>query len=203
MDEKSNNAIPDYPVRIWEVLFIILGALGLVGFALIGLGNKMLSNMFNPARAEAIANSLFDYKIPGGSQGVVGLNIGAEKFAIVNNRATPPDIVLFVSQSPIEQIHDETSVNLNDMLVLQELIQGEFTPTTSESIENTELCGKNVNISIQEGEQTFDNQPTPIPGVVYIAKITDDGIEKTVHLLTTGVNARDKAMKVFNSLQCR
>ncbi|NJL10640.1 MAG: hypothetical protein HC908_12040 [Calothrix sp. SM1_7_51] len=150
----------------------------MVSFAMVGLGNKMLNNMFNPDRAEAIAKTLFDYKIPGGSQAVVGLNIGAEKFAIIRNNATPPDIVLFVSQSPIEQIQDETAVNLNDMLVLQELVQGQFMPTSNEIRENTELCGKNINVSIQFGEQSFDNQVTAIPGVVYIAKVTDNGMEK-------------------------
>lgn len=197
--EKSNSEIPHYPVRIWELLLIITGAFGLVSIALIGLGSKMLNNMFNPVKAEAIAKSLFDYEIPNGSVGKVGVNIGEKKMAIVNSLTNPPDTMLFVSKLPVEQIKPENSLDLD--ILFQDLFQDSFEPTTY-SVENKQLCGKTVPVSIQEGEEIIDNQ-IPIPVIRYIAKVIDNGVEKNVDILVNGENAKDKATKVFNSLQCR
>jgi hypothetical protein len=198
--EKVDNKIPHYPVRLWEMLLIVMGAFALIGTALIGLGSKMLNNILNPVRAEAIAESLFDYEIPGDSIGVVGVNIGAKKFAIVKSSTNPPNIILFVSKVPLEQRKDENSLNLD--IILQDIFQGNFTPTASRT-ENQELCGRSVSVSIQEGEQIIESQTTPIPVVRYIANITDNGVEKNVNILANGENAEAKALKVFNSLGCR
>jgi hypothetical protein len=198
--EKFDNKIPHYPVRVWEILLIIMGAFGLIGTALIGLGNKMLNNILNPVRAEAIAESLFDYEIPGYSIGVVGVNIGAKKFAIVKNSTNPPDVIIFVSKAPLEQRKDENSLNLD--IILQDIFQGNFTPTASRA-ENQELCGRNVSVLIQEGKQIIGSQTKAIPVVRYIANITDNDVEKNVNILANGKDAEAKALKVFNSLGCR
>jgi hypothetical protein len=198
--EKFDNKIPHYPVRVWEMLLIVMGAFGLICTALIGLGNKMLNNILNPVRAEAIAESLFDYEIPGYSIGVVGVNIGAKKFAIVKNSTNPPDVIIFVSKAPLEQRKDENSLNLD--IILQDIFQGNFTPTASRT-ENQELCGRNVSVLIQEGKQIIGSQTKAIPVVRYIANITDNDVEKNVNILANGKNAEAKALKVFNSLGCR
>jgi hypothetical protein len=197
--EKSNSAIPHYPVRILELLLIIMGAFTLVSIALIGLGNKMLDNMFDPDKAEAIAKSLFDYKIPGGSVGKVGVNIGEKQMAIVNSLTNPPDITVFVSKLPIDRIKPESSLDFD--IIFKDLFQDSFDPTTY-SIENKQLCGKTVPVSIQEGQETFDNQIS-VPVIRYITKVTDNGVEKNIDIVVNGENAKDKAAEVFNSLQCR
>jgi hypothetical protein len=196
----NNNPIPEYPVRFWELILIIMGALGLVGTAMIGLGSKVIKNMFTPARAEAIAKSLFDYQIPENSQGIVGVNFGAKKIAIINSRKTPPDITLFISKTPTEQIKDEESLKLD--IALQEIYQGRFIPT-SVKVEKQELCGKLVPVSIEEGKHILNEQSTPLDAISYIAKITDNGIERNVKIIANGKNAKDNAAKVFNSLECR
>ena len=197
--EKSNSAIPHYPVRILELLLIIMGAFALVSIALIGLGNKMLNNMFDSDKAEAIAKSLFDYEIPGGSVGKVGINIGEKQMAIVNSLSNPPDITVFVSQVPVDRIKPESSLDLD--IIFQDLFQDSFSPT-SYSVENKQLCGQTVSVSIQEGQETLDNQ-IPIPVIRYIAKVIDNGVEKNVDIVVSGKNAKDNAAKVFDSLHCR
>ncbi len=197
--EKSNSAIPHYPVRIWELLLIIMGAFALVSIALIGLGNKMLNNMFDSDKAEAIAKSLFDYEIPGGSVGKVGVNIGEKQMAIVNSLTNPPDVTVFVSQLPIDRIKPESSLDFD--IIFKDLFQESFSPTTY-SIENKQLCGKTVPVTIQEGQETLDNKKS-VPIIRYIAKVTDNGVEKNVDIVANGENAQDKAAKVFDSLQCR
>jgi hypothetical protein len=200
IDNSQNNTMPEYPVRLWEIIFIMMAALGLVSTAMIGLGSKVLKNMFTPARAEAIAKSLFDYQIPGDSQGIVGVNLGSKKIAIINSRNKPSDITLFFSKAPTEQIKDEESLNLD--ITLQEIYQGSFIPS-SEKVENKELCGKLVPVSIQAGKHILGEQSTSFDAIRYIAKITDNGIERNVNIIANGKNAEEKAAKVFKSLECR
>ncbi|MEA5572009.1 hypothetical protein [Calothrix sp. UHCC 0171] len=199
-EDNLTNSIPEYPVRFWEIILIIMGAFGLLGSAVIGLGSKVIKNMFTPARAEAIAQSLFDYQIPGSAQGVVGVNFGAKKIAIISSQNNPPDITLFVSKAPIEQIKEEDSLNLD--ITLQEVYQGSFI-VTSTKIENQELCGKSVPVSIQVGKHLLGEPSQPIDGIRYMAKITDNGVERKVNIITNGENAQEKAAKVFHSLECR
>lgn len=199
-EEKLSNGIPDCPVRVWEVLLIIVGAFALIGTALVGLGTKTLTNIFTPARAEAIAKSLFDYQIPGKSQGVVGVNFGSKKIAIINSRKNPPDVSLFISKVPTEQIKDENSLNLD--IALQEIYQGTFIETAS-TVETHELCGKDITVYIQEGKQIFSDQNQEIPAIRYMAKVTDNGVEKNVNIIANSENAKNKAAKVFDSLECR
>ncbi len=199
MKEESKNLTPNYSVRVWELLLILLGAFGLVGTALVGLASKTLTNVLTPARAEAIAQSLFYYQIPGGSKGVAGLNFGAKNIAIVTSKKNPPDVTLFVSKVPVIQTPEDT-VNLDD--TLQEIFQGDFVLTESRN-ENKVLCGKTVGVSIQNGKQIFDEQTAPVTAVRYLAKVTENDVERNVSIITNGENARDKAEKVFNSLRCR
>lgn len=200
MKEESKGVMHDSPVRIWELLLILLGAFGLVGTALVGVANKTLTNVLTPARAEAIAQSLFEYQIPGGSKGVAGLNFGAKNIAIITSKNNPPDVTLFVSKVPEVQTPDEDSVNLGD--TLQEIFQGDFIQTESKK-ENNQLCGKAVEVVIQNGKQIFDEKTPPVPAIRYLAKITENGVERNVSIITNGENAQDKAAKVFNSLRCR
>jgi hypothetical protein len=201
MKDESKNLAPDYPVRVWELLLILLGALGLVGTALVGVATKALTNVLTPSRAEAIAQSLFYYQIPGGSKGVAGINFGAKNIAIITSKKTPPDVTLFVSKVPtVQSPDDEDTINLDD--TLQEIFQGDFIPTESKT-ENKLLCGKNIAVSIQDGQQIFDEKTAPVPAMRYLVKITDNGVERNISIITNGENAQRKAEKVFNSLRCR
>ncbi len=114
-DQSSTSEIPQYSVSVWEVILIAIGALILIGLGLFGLGVKVLNNAFNPLRAEKIAHSLIEYKIPGGSQGVFGINIGVAKLAWVRSTTNPPDVVLFVGKTPVNR-----EANKTDLLDLSE-----------------------------------------------------------------------------------
>jgi hypothetical protein len=114
MSEQPKYATP-YRVSIWEGIAIGTGAifLGLVGLA--GLASKALDNAYQPQRAEAIARSLIDYDIPGGSIGKFGANIGGAKIAVVSSRrypagitptpaiAAPSQLELFIAQIPDQE----------------------------------------------------------------------------------------------------
>jgi hypothetical protein len=198
---SENNSIPHCPVSFWEIILILIGAIALMGVGLIGLGMKMLNNMLNPIRAEAVAKNLVDYDIPGGSHGVVGVNIGAEKFAIIKSNTNPPDILLFVSKVPTDTLQDETPITLGDVVALEDSVSGKFIPNNT-SEENQQVCAQNVPVTIQQGQQTFENH-SPLAAILYSAKTTENGFERTINILATGKNAKDKAIKVLLSLECK
>ncbi len=201
-NEQLNSEIPQYSVSVWEVILIVMGAIALFGAAFIGLGLKVLANAYNPTKAEAIAKSLIAYQIPGGSQGVFGINIGSAKLAWVRSVTNPPDVILFVGKTPINKETNEYDSNQGLENPPSDNANEEFKATASRT-ENKVFCGQTVPITIEEGEQTLSNQPSPVPAIRYTARTTEDNVERIVILITNGENAQAKAVSVFNSLRCR
>ncbi len=204
LDKPANNEIPNYPVSVWEGILITMGAIVLTGVGLAGLGVKVLNNAFDPMRAEAIARSLIDYKIPGGSRGVFGINIGSAKLAWVQSKTMPPDVILFVGKTPINK---DVEANRRDLMQDFETPPTEdanqvFTENTAR-IENRKLCGNPVQVTISEGQQTFSGVSTPVPAIRYTASTTQENIEQLVIVTANGAQAADKAETVFQSLQCK
>jgi len=198
---QVNSEIPRYPVRIWEVILIVMGTITLISAACFGLGIKVLNNAFNPARAEAIAKSLLDYKIPGGSQGIFGLNIGSVTVASVYSATTPPDVVLVIGELPVTRETDRESAQ-DFEVTPSDNAEGNFTVTASHR-ENKTFCAKTVPVLVEEGTQTFNNQPAPFPAIRYSVRTVVEDVELVVILTTSGDEAKEKIVTVFNSLRCK
>jgi len=201
-DQSSTNEIPQYSVSVWEVVLIAIGALILIGLGLFGLGIKVLNNAFNPLRAEKIAHSLIDYKIPGGSQGVFGINIGVAKLAWVRSTTNPPDVVLFVGKTPLNR-----EANKTDLLDLSENPPSEdanqdFIATAS-TTESKIFCGKPLPVTVEEGQQSFGDLLEPLPAIRYIANTEQDNVEQVVVVTANGKTAKMRADQVFKSLRCK
>ena len=203
-NQQLNREIIQYRVSVWEGILIVIGAIALLSAGIMGLAIKASTNALNPKRAEAIAKSLIDYKIPGGSEGVFGINIGSAKFAWVRSSTNPPDVSLFVGKTPLNKETNQTDNSENqdfDKPATDE-VNKDFSVTNSRK-ENKTFCGNIVPITIEEGQQTFSEQPSPVPAIRYIASTTEDNIERIVILTTNGRNAKEKAATVFNSLRCK
>ncbi|HEY9674624.1 MAG TPA: hypothetical protein V6D11_24510 [Waterburya sp.] len=200
-NEQLNSEIPQYSVSVWEVILIVMGAIALFGAAFIGLGLKVLANAYNPTKAEAIAKSLIDYQIPGGSQGIFGINIGSAKLAWVRSTTNPPDVILFVGKTPINKETNENDSSQGLENPPSDNVNEEFTVTASRT-ENNLFCGKSVPITIEQGQQTLSNPPSSVPAIRYTARTREGNVEQIVILIANGENAQAKAVSVFNSLRC-
>lgn len=86
MDEPAPPTV--YRMSLREGGAIALGGLLVIVGGIIGLGEKAIRNATDPARAEAIARSIMDYRIPGQVHGLFGINIGSVKMGVVTN--APP-----------------------------------------------------------------------------------------------------------------
>ncbi len=108
----ANSAIPTtkYPMSVWEVVAVIGSAILILAAGGLRLGIKFANNASNPKRAEIVAKSIMDYKIPGGSQGRYSINIGGVKTAVVTSKHPQLDIKLFVARIPVDQENEEEQI---------------------------------------------------------------------------------------------
>lgn len=208
MDEQEfTNPIPEYPVRIWEVILILFGAIAITSITGLGLGLKLWSNANDPQRAEAIARSIVDYQIPGGSQGIFGINIGSAKVALVRSRNDPPDVVLFVGRTPITKESTNPKANGGEfgeptVQASPETPDEEFTIASSR-VETKSFCGKPTPVTVETGEQRFKGPDLSVPAVRYSIESTENDIEQIIILTANGKDAPKKAEAVLRSFSCK
>lgn len=211
----TNNSQPNYRVSVWEGLAIAAGAIGLVIVALIGLGMKAIRNAVDPQRVEAIAKSMMDYQIPGGSYGVVGINVGGLKVARVQSSPTnqgltqagqpsintPPPVDLLIAEAPVGTQSSESNPE-QSVPALSFEPDSEFKATTSH-LENRPFCGMDVSVKIQEGILTSTTQQYSVSAIRYEARTVSNNSQHLVMLTTTGNKAEQNADVIFDSLRCK
>jgi hypothetical protein len=206
-----------YPVSIWEAIAIFAGAIFLIGVGVAGLGLKTLNNAFNPKRAEAIAQSLIEYDIPGGSEGTFGTNLGGAKVAVVSSTQKlsvlqpgvlpPSEIELFIARIPVNEVttvdsEEEFNNEFFPGFWFSSQVEAAFKPITSR-IENREFCGVPTQVTIQEGSLVLSDQTPPIPAVQYQARAVKNAERNVAVLSVAGQSAKENAAKVFESLKCK
>ncbi|MFQ3617700.1 MAG: hypothetical protein SNJ57_16125 [Cyanobacteriota bacterium] len=105
MNEPTSPTV--YRMSLREGGAIALGGLLVIVGGIVGLGDKAIRNATDPARAEAIAQSIMNYRIPGKVTGLFGINIGSVKMGVVTNApqdmsSSVPSGVSLSSSSPIQ-----------------------------------------------------------------------------------------------------
>ncbi|MBD1844097.1 hypothetical protein H6F89_11930 [Cyanobacteria bacterium FACHB-63] len=198
------SRIPQYKVSIWETLAVVLGAIATLGVGLTGLGLKFLSNAATPQRAEAIASNIMTYSLPGGSQGLLGVNIAGAKVALVASEGDEPDIQLLMARVPVDQESGRRRIDR----ILDSIALGadeEELKIKTVRAENRTLCGQTTGIAIREGLLKYPDSPEKAT-VIYRANVILGDTRYVVNLLANDANADiagKKADDVFKSLQCR
>jgi hypothetical protein len=225
--EETSDAPIQYRVSIWEGIAIFAGAVFLVAIGLAGLGIKAMNNAFNPKRAEAIAQSMVGYEIPGGSKGLFGTNIGGGKIAVVtgsailpsspsstlspsaSGNASIPEIELLVARIPVDEKTDPPdseappdSGTFFPGFSFSYQTEGAFQVNRSQTAHRL-FCGVTAPVTIQEGTLTLPDQSTSVPAVRYETKVDLNADTHVVILSTVGQNAEVNANTVFQSIKCR
>lgn len=225
MDDLSDNPV-QHSVSLWEGAAIVGGAVLLIAAGLAGLGVKALGNAFDSQRAEAIARSLLDYDIPGGSRGFFGTNIGGGKMAVVTSIATvplppttpgavapapqpPPEVELFTARMPLNRETETEAAALPPPQPENELFSGfsfSYQDPTAFQInqartEPKPFCGTPSPVEIQQGILALGGGET-VPAVKYEAKRVLDDQSHIVVISALGERAFEQASAVFASLEC-
>lgn len=221
-DHSSSEPLPQYPVSIWEGIAIALGAMLIVAVGLAGLAARFFNHSIDPQRATAIARSLMDYEIPGGSQGVFGANIGGAKVALVSSQSFPRNveelqaktatqlngIELFIAKVPIgidtetEEAESSTQDPYSTDFASPYRSGEDFNPTATRVIERS-LCNITVPIRIQEGELVLAPQAPALKAIKYDAVATTSDSKRLVTLVAIGPQAAQHSEAVFTSLRCK
>ncbi len=201
---SESKTLPARPktecVHILEMTAISLGAIALIGAAILGLVNKLTTNMHQPKRAEKIARHLIDYQFPDSSLGQMGLSIGAESFAIVADRAQDPSLRLFVQASPVDWV-ERTSTLVREY-ALGASWQGRWDAVTDEN-KSFRYCNQVVNLEISRGFWAIDDKTPAINAIEYNLDVTVNDYDQTIRILATGLNAETRAKQLLDSIQCR
>ncbi len=191
-----------YAASWWEFLAISAGGALLVGVGLTGLGTKALNSATDPRRSEAIAKSIVEYRIPGGSKGAFGAKIGGIRVALITNTTTPPDTELFVAQIPEDEEIDKAQLPETFGDTSPDRPKEQF-KAISTRMENKTFCGMTVPVTIQEGELSWQGATLTLPAIRYSTSALFRNSERLVQLTTTGEQAMQRAVTIFDSLRCQ
>ncbi|AFY65747.1 hypothetical protein [Geitlerinema sp. PCC 7407] len=204
-------------VSPWEVMAIATGAVAIVTLGLLGLSLKAITNAFDPTRAQAIAQNLVDYTIPGGSTGGFGLNLGGIKVALVGSSALvstltapeqvtqqlPDGVMLRVTRLPIDRLarpEDFEAVNFSNHFGIT--FAHENLEIYRSYQEDKVLCGFTVPITIQTGSLTLTEAAPATPAVQYEVNLTFGNYQRLFVITGFGRNAQAEVEQVFQSLRC-
>jgi hypothetical protein len=184
-------------------------ALGCGGTVLLGIGliialtyaiTRSLNLSLDPKKAEEVTRTIVDYEIPGGSRGLMSLDIQGMKMAGVTSSQNSQDVMLMVLQAPNQG-------NLSSEELQRSIEQNRKNQTTgtfeakSQRQESKQLCGQKATVNISEGELVSPGNN--LQAITYEANVNHDGKLIYIYLQTSGEKAPDNAAKVFSSLQCK
>ncbi len=192
-----SNSSKVYSVTIWETIGITLGALGLTLAGVSHLAMKYLNNNLDPNRSETIARSLVDYKIPGGSKGVYGINVGSGQIAIVSGLQNLPntdnaDVKIIVSKIPPTQAKELDPNNFSD---------SQFESQIQKTIDY-QFCGRSSSLLIEQGQQTLSDGVHRSQAARYTMRAEVGNYQREVIILTLGKDASQKAESILKNLKC-
>ncbi len=156
----------------------------------------------NPQEAEQIAQSIMGYRIPGGSQGLVAMNISGIQIAGVASARNPESVVLMVGKVPPGLQGDPAAFEQ----AFQESVERQTIQAfkiRNRRTEPRQLCGQRVNLTVLEGMRTLAESDSAVPAFNYQALVPHHQSTLFVSLSTSGAEAQTTAESVFNSLRCQ
>jgi hypothetical protein len=192
---------PHCSVKWIEVVALSLGAVGLIGAAIVGLGHKLMTNMHDAKRVEKIARHIVYYQFPQASYGTNGLSIGAESFAVLSDRPVDPHLRLFAQKSPIDPI-DRTAEFVREM-GLAAAWSGSWEEGTQEKTEPLTYCSHETELEIRKGNWLEAGRDNSVPAIEYTLSAKIKQHDQTIRILATGIGAEKQAKSLLRSIQCR
>jgi hypothetical protein len=199
--EDTSDMLNDR-VKKREILLVGLGAGLIVAFALYELANQFFSKIKNPEQAESIVDQVVKYEMPGGSQGLKSFKTNTEAFALVGNRQNPPNLLLLVSQAPIEPTATNDAPNLAEELDIPSALVGSWrsAKTTTES---RQFCGQTVPVTIRQGNYRLLESPGQMVKMrEYLIVYPQKTMQTSIQLFAIGPEAAQQIDTVFQSFQC-
>jgi hypothetical protein len=196
------SGIPNERVKKREILLVGLGAGLIVTFALYELANQFFSKIKNPAQAESIVEQAIKYEMPGGSQGLKSFKTNTESFALVGNRQNPPNLLLLVSQAPLEPTPTADAPNLAEELDIPSALVGTWR-SSKMTIAHKPFCGAVVPVTVRQGNYRLLESPRQLVTMrEYMVIHPQKTIQTSIQLFAIGPEAAKQMDTVFQSFKC-
>jgi hypothetical protein len=199
----DKQGLPNYKVKLWEVVGVgILGIL-LVALALLEVVNQFFTKIQNPAQAESIARTVVDYQLPGGNQGLKSFETKAESFALVGNRRNPPDLLMLVTQALIEPDRVENQRPFTEELDITTALVGSWRKA-KQSTQQKQFCGQRVSVTVRQGSYLLVESPRQSVAMTeYLVMHNRKKSQTSIQLFAIGPQAAAELDQVLQSLKCR
>jgi hypothetical protein len=194
--------MPNDRIKLREILLVGLGAGLIVAFALYELANQFFGKIKNPEQAESIVDQVVKYEMPGGSQGLKSFKTNTEAFALVGNRQNPPNLLLLVSQAPIESTPAEGNPNLAEELDIPSALVGSWRSMQT-TTEPRQFCGQTVPVTIRQGNYRLLESPSQMVKMrEYLIVYPQKTMQTSIQLFAIGPEAAKQMDTVFQSFKC-
>lgn len=200
----SDSPPPRKSPNVWKWVGI-----GCAGMLVVGIGaiaaivyfvQRTVNMSFDADSAEAIANEIIDYEIPGGSEGFMSMDMGMFKMAGILSATNPEGTILLVGQISEATMQGDPAAMERAMQESMEDQAGSI-QVQEQRIEPRELCGQTVQATILTGEQVVGGQT--VPALTYQAFTTHNGEGLFISLTTSGSDATAQADMIWDSLACK
>lgn len=143
---------------------------------------------------------LFTYSLPGGSKGVLSIEVFGLQITQFANLDQPPSALLTVGKFPAYLEAGADQETFADTLQEQIAVEGNYELVEQRTEERT-LCGEPVNLLVQEGR--YQNGETTTDAASYFTLVDYNDQLRFAWILTQGDAPLESADQVFNSLQCQ
>lgn len=183
--------------------WLAIGCGGLVLLAILGFAalfffvQRNLPSM-DGQKAMQVAQSLMSYTIPGGSRGLMSIDLDGVRVASVTSTENPAQIMLNVAKLPKSYGVEAQRLFERGAAYRHENVK--FVVTTART-QKARLCGQPVEVNITRGFLGNQNVED-IPFTMYETSFNKDG-KFYITVRETGEGSGQKVSQVFNSLRCR
>jgi hypothetical protein len=179
------------------------GCLGLTVLFAVLLGvfiSRTMRFALEPEAIEAQSQDLFTYSLPGGSKGILSLELFGLQISQVATLESPPSALLTVGKVPAYLEPEADQEAFADALLNQVTLEGTY-QLLEQRTEDRTLCDQPVKLLVQEGR--YQNDQTRTDAASYFTVVDYNNQTRFAWILAQGATPLQTADQVFDSLQCQ
>jgi len=179
------------------------GCLGLIVLFSIVAGifiSRTMRFALEPGDVEDQGQELFVYTLPGGSKGILSMDLFGLQITQVASPESPPAAVLTVGKVPAYLEQGAEAETFAEALQEQITLEGTY-QLLEKRVEERTLCAQSVNLLVQEGR--FQDEQTSSDAASYFTLVEYNNQTRFAWILAQGENPVQTADQVFDSLECQ
>jgi hypothetical protein len=203
---NGNLQEPNTPGQNNPIKWIALGCGGCLGLIVLfsvvaGIFiSRTMRFALDPEDVETQGQDLFTYTLPGGSKGILSMDLFGLQITQVASLETPPAAVLTVGKVPAYLESGADAETFTETLQEQVTLEGTYQLLEQRTEERT-LCAQTVNLLVQEGR--FQDDQISSEAASYFALVEYDNQTRFAWILAQGETPLQTADQVFDSLACQ